>query len=68
MKRPKAMTILKEALERGGNPKLVSLDKTESETYQLRIRPTFLTLEDLREIADHHGCRCKEDNGSIIIF
>ncbi len=67
LEKGQASEILKEILQRGGNP-YWSLDLTALHGFELHLKPKVLTLDTLKKIVKEKGFECKEGTGEIIVF
>jgi hypothetical protein len=66
--RSEALIILKEVVEIGGNPSLINLKKTQSDSYELHIRPQVLSFGSIKDIAERNNLKSREDTGFIFVF
>ncbi len=68
MNRAHALRVLEETKYYGGNPVSIDLRKLQSGSYELHYRPSVLSAETLKHIAETHGLKIREDSEKVIFF
>ena len=68
MNRAEALRLVKEILQRGGNPSVIDLKKRQADSYELHVKPSILSLDTVADIAEKQNFRARKQNGFVMIF
>ena len=68
LNRSEALGLVKEILQRGGSPSVIDLQKRQSDSYELFIKPNVLSLDTVVDIAEKQNFRARIQNGFVMIF